>query len=298
MSGDQLTDQKRVALELAAANREPRTPPRHRYPDDGLPGIGMLAEEANVLRGVLPRRNRWPALGRFREDVAEIEAHIRELSDQSQRVHERLVSADRDDADRHAAWLLDDQRGDPPAPQKPELEAERDRLAAEIQGHHAAIEELNRRKVDYVDRHRPKLRKDLQAPIADAQARLEQKVREAEEAREELVALRETAIWLELYPECRESDINLSAAPVAGAERKRLARHGLQLAIQPHNLFAALLEDAAWIPQAIPPQSQLARDRLRNDKPAAPGVWDRTDEGQQWHRDERQRRLRERMWPS
>jgi hypothetical protein len=135
---------------------------------------------------------------KFREQVAEIEAHIRELSAQSQRVHERLVSADRDDADRHAAWLLDGQPGDPPVPQKPELEAERDRLAAEIAGAQAAVEELNHRQVDYVERHRPKLRKDLQAPIAEAHARLEQKLRETEEARDELVALREAAIWLEL----------------------------------------------------------------------------------------------------
>jgi hypothetical protein len=290
-------DREHVAAELAAVNREPRTPPARRYPD-GLPGIGMLGEEANVLRGVLPRRNRWPALAKFREDVAAIEAHIRELTAQSQRVHERLVSVDRDDADRHAGWLLDGQQGDPPAPQKPELEAERDRLAAEIAGAQAAVEELNNRQVDYVHRHRSKLRKDLQVPVAEAQARLEQKLRETEEARDELVALRETAIWLELYPEAHESDVQIGGVPIAGAERRRLAPHGLELAIPAAKLFAALREDAAWIPQAIPPHSQLARDRLRNDKPAATGVWDRTDEGQQWHRDERQRRLRERLWPS
>lgn len=112
------------------------------------------------------------------------------------------------------------------------------------------------------------------------------------------MALRETAIWLELYPDCRESDIQISGAPVAGGQRRRLAPHGLQLAIPPRNLFAALREDAAWIPEAIPAHSQLAHDRLRNQQPSPAAIWDRTDEGQQWHRNERQQRLRERLWPS
>jgi hypothetical protein len=62
-------------------NRETRTPPGPRYPDDGLPGIGMVAEAANALPGTLPRRNRWEALDRIHQDGLRIQNHIRELGD-------------------------------------------------------------------------------------------------------------------------------------------------------------------------------------------------------------------------
>jgi hypothetical protein len=129
--------------------------------------------------------------------------------------------------------------------------------------------------------------RDGESATAEARACYEQALAEAEAARRELVELRESTIWAELYPDCHESDIQLPRT-VAGGERKRLAAT-LGMAPDADKLFAALRQDAEWIEHAIP-HTQLARDPLTGAKSAA-AIWDQSPEGQEWKRAERERVL-------
>jgi hypothetical protein len=187
-------------------------------------------------------------------------------------VHDRLLTVDRDDDDRYATWLLGGAEGDEPERQKPLLEAECDRLASEIAGARAAVNKVLKARADHVDRHRKRLVKDVDGAVAEARDRYEQALREAEQARQELVELREAAIWAQLYPDCRESDIRL-ADTVAGGQRKRLSPAGLTAEIKPAHAFALLRSDAEWLSEAIPAHSQLARDRLRGEEQTDITVW-------------------------
>jgi hypothetical protein len=148
-----------------------------------------------------------------------------------------------------------------------------------------------RRKSEFVDRHRSRLVKDVDKAVADAKARYEQALSETEQARQELVELRESAIWARLFPDCRESDVQIPRI-IAGGERKRLAPTGLTMALEADKLFATLAADADWIPEAIPQHSQLAHDRLRGEKQADIAVWDSSPEGQAWKQDQRRQALK------
>ena len=57
---------------------------------------------------------------------------------------------------------------------------------------------------------------------ADARTRYEQALGEAEDARRELVELRETTLWAELYPDCHESDVGVERHPQRGSEARAL----------------------------------------------------------------------------
>jgi hypothetical protein len=250
-------DRELVLTEIAAANYEPKTPAGRRYPNS-LPQI--LTEEQSALRRLSPRRSRWPELARFDEQVGEIEGHIRELSEQSQRVNEQLMTVEREDADSHAAWLLAGSEGDQPAPQKPLLEAQQEQLQQKIAGARAAVDQVLKARADHVERHRPRLIKDVDAAAVDAKNRYEEALATAEQARQELAELRESAIWARLYPSCNESDVQLPNT-VAGGQRKRLVPAGLTAELKPANAFALLRSDAEWLNEAIP-HSQLAREKL------------------------------------
>jgi hypothetical protein len=280
------SDERTVAESQWAAHREPRTPGGQHYPT-GVPGVpAALTGEESALRRLNPRRSRWPELDAFNEKVHEMEVRIVELGERSRAVHERLLTADREDAERYAAWLLNPD-GDQPEPEKPQLEEERDRAVRELAGAEAALGSLLEEKARLVAKHRPRLVRDGESATAEARARYEQAVADAEEARRELVELRETTIWAELYPDCHESDVQLPRT-IAGGERKRLAVT-LGMALDADKLFDALRQDAEWIERAIP-HNQLARDRLTAEK-RTPAIWDQSPEGQEWKRAERHRAL-------
>ena len=280
------SDEQQAAVSQHAVHHEPRTRGGQHYPD-GLPGIpAALTGEETALRRLLPRRNRWPELEAFDQRVHEIEAHVVELTERSRAAHERLNVADREDAERYAAWLLN-RNGEQPEREKPRLEEERDRAERALAGAQTALGKVLEEKATFVQKHRSKLVKDAESATTDARTRYEEALAAAEDARHELVELRETTVWAELYPDCRESDIQLPRA-VAGGERTRLAAT-LGMAIEADKVFAALRSDAEQLEHAIP-HTQLARDRLTSVKSAS-AVWVNTEEGQQWQRDQRQRAL-------
>ena len=185
------SDEQQAAVSQHAVHHEPRTRGGQHYPD-GLPGIpAALTGEETALRRLLPRRNRWPELEAFDQRVHEIEAHVVELTERSRAAHERLKVADREDAERYAAWLLN-RNGEQPEREKPRLEEERDRAERALAGAQTALGKVLEEKATFVQKHRSKLVKDAESATTDARTRYEEALAAAEDARHELVELRET----------------------------------------------------------------------------------------------------------
>jgi Bifunctional DNA primase/polymerase, N-terminal len=218
------------AITAIAANRyQPRVPGGENYPA-GLPGIGLIDAERNALRRLLPGANKWPELRRFHERVEAVERELAELGDQSRVVHEQLVKVDRRDADALASWLVEKQ-GDPPEPEKPRLEKERDRLLREIAARQRVITAILEEKVSYIEKHKGALTKQVDGATREARDRYLAPLRDAEEARQELVDTRAAGLWVRLYPEARESDLRL-ADSIAGGQRGEMTVNRLEWALR------------------------------------------------------------------
>jgi hypothetical protein len=77
---------------------------------------------------------------------------------------------------------------------------------------------------------------------------------------------------------------------IAGARKRPLERAGINAAIAPDRLLGVLRADADWLRGAATPEQHLAIE-VRDPRTPPNTVWVRSDEGQQWQRDQRQRAL-------
>ena len=86
-------------------NLESVKPPEPDWPFAEVPR-SLLTHEQQAKFLPSPRRNHWREIQRFDERVAEVDAHQRELTEESQRIAEELRTAPVRDGDTFATWAL------------------------------------------------------------------------------------------------------------------------------------------------------------------------------------------------
>ena len=254
----------------------------------GLPA-DLVSVETNVWRRLSPTRNRWPEIAAFDEQVAELEQRQAAKGAELVALRDRELAAPAADADRLASWQLDGEQGPRPEPELPRIREQIERRREEWEALSRATERVLADKAEYIAKHRPPLVKDADSHADEAHRRYRDLIDQAAEARAELFAMRRAAVWARLYP--GEQAGRETPDTFCGGRAKPLRAMGLEATVAPHRVLAAMRADADWLREAATPEQKALIGEGRDPRQPPATVWDRTDEGQQWQRDERQRAL-------
>jgi hypothetical protein len=138
----------------------------------------------------------------------------------------------RDEPARHTAalaqWLESGEKSERPTSRIPELEA-------------------LQRRAEHVDRNRGRFERDVRKAKATAAAGYRRAIDEAETARQELLDLRATEVWVSVFP----SDTLLTAPPVLALAGARKAVQeplfpGVKTALEAQKVFELMRQDARF----------------------------------------------------
>jgi hypothetical protein len=189
-------------------------------------------------------------------------------------VHEHLVGAPREDADRLAEWQLRG-KGTRPQPSVPDLERQRDHLQAEIAGLDRARARVLEDKARFVATHGRLPVKDGEKATEQAARRYHALVDELEKARGDLYEARGATLWASLYP--REPQLlDVPRRGLAGDLRQPLSKAGFMGQVKPEQVIEVLHEDARWLEHAASPEQRQAL----GEQSEIGAVWEDTPEGQ------------------
>ena len=254
----------------------------------GLPA-DLVATERNVWWRIGPFRDRWEDVDKFNVQAAELEMRQAEIGREMQELVQDRLDAPTADSGRLAAWQLAGEKGPRPEPTLPGIE---DRIAARQADYEAlsvAIGQVLRDKAEYVQKHRSRLIRDADADLdAEHQEGLELIDRYAA-WRERMRDKRRNAVWARLYP--HEQLAREVPDTFAGGLPKHLRPMGLKAEVAPGRVIDAMRADADCLRTAATPEQKALIGEGRDPRTPPATVWDRSEEGQQWERDERQRAL-------
>jgi hypothetical protein len=253
----------------------------------GLPA-DLVSVETNVWRRLSPARNRWPEIAAFDERVAELEMRQAAKADELRELRDREIAAPAADADRLATWQLDEEKGPRPEPELPAIREEIQRRKEEWEALTRATARVLADKTAFVEKHRGRLVKEADSYADEARRRYLELIDQLADARADLAAKRSAAVWARLYP--GELAGRGPADTFAGGRRVPLQAMGLSANVEPGRVLDGLRADAEWLYQAATPEQRFAIEG-RDPRTPPDTVWDRSDEGQQWQRDQRQRAL-------
>ena len=204
-------------------------------------------------------------------------------------LRDREISAPAADADRLATWQLDGEKGPRPEPDLPAIREEIQRRREEWEALTRATARVLADKAAFVDKHRGRLVKEADSYASEAPARYLELVDQLAEARADLAAKRSAAVWARLFP--GEQAGRGPADTFAGGRRVPLQAMGLSANVEPGRVLDGLRADADWLHQAATPEQKAAIGEGPDPRTPPDTVWDRSEEGQQWQRDQRQRAL-------
>jgi hypothetical protein len=224
----------------------------------------------NPFRG----RGRWPEVAAFDSDVQRLEERQTVVNADLLQLREQHVQAEAADAEAMAAWV-----GDPSATRPlPDAPAIKERIA-ELEAERDAIELATRRvldrKIDFVERHRGKLRREAAAARKEAVAELRAAVDKAEAARNDVVACLETELWAAEFPEEAADPSRLRFA-FLNCGRVGNAVQQLRDQVTATAVLAALREDVGWLDEAL---ADVTEERALD--PHETAVWEQSPEGRQ-----------------
>jgi hypothetical protein len=255
--------------------------------DRGLPA-DLIATEENVWRRLSPARNRWPEIAAFDERVAELEMRQTEKAAELRELRDREIAAPAADADRLATWQLDGEKGPRPDPELSAIKEQiRDRQE-EVDALTRATTRVLADKVEFWEKHRPRLEKDADGHVDEKHRRYLDLVDQLADVREDLYVARRTAVLARLYP-----SEQAGAEPpdtLAGGRKRPLEAMGLSGPVGAERVFDALRADADWLREAATPE-QSAAIAGRDPREPPNTVWDETDEGRRWKHAQRQQAL-------
>ena len=254
----------------------------------GLPA-DLVAVESNVWKRISPARNRWPEIAAFDERVAELEMRQTAKADELRELRDREMAAPALDADRLATWQLDGEHGPRPEPELPTIREEIRERQEDWEALTRATERVLVDKAEFVEKHRGRLIKEADGHADDAHARYLDLIDQLADARVDLFQLRRATVWARIYP--GEQAAREVPDTLAGGQRRPLQAMGLSAPVPPGRVLEALKADADWLRQAATPEQKALIGEGRDPRKPPATVWDRSDEGQQWQRDERQRAL-------
>ncbi len=233
-------------------------------------------------------RGRWKDVGQFDARVADLEHRQREITDELAGLRERERLAPALDAERLAAWELDDRRGPRPEPELPAIREAIQRGQEDHAGLSRAIDRVLADKLAHVERHRRRLVDDAERDVEEAHARLTALFGELERARQDLADARQAALWANLFP-----DVTASASPnyavlALGLRRPVEQALGIPTQLQAERVLMVLRADADALRTAATPAQ---RTQLEGAKPRTPrevAMWADSDEARFAERQEKQ----------
>jgi hypothetical protein len=235
---------------------------------EARPFLGALDPELSALRRFSPRRNLWPKLAELDGRVAELDQRAASVGAQLQQVREELRAAPTRDAEAHAAWIGEGERGKPPAASAPRLEERVADLERQHQALVKAAEAVVEEKVKYVERHRKRLIKEANKRVTELRMQYEKAIDQTSQAREALAETRQATLWAMVYPD-RSAGATLPAA-LCGGRREPLQKAGVRESIVPVRLWALLRDDSEWLAAAIT-REQLEAQGV---EPPSKAYWD------------------------
>lgn len=178
-----------------AAESMPKPDPREDVNYQRLSGL-----EESFWARISPRRNRWPELRVIDERLVELDRRQNELIATLAELRGRFERAGAEYADALAAWMAAGESEPKPVSEARTLEE----AISEAEAEYAAIDNLRTRvleeRIEFVAKHRKRLVRDAERETEKAKAHYLTLIEELERAREELVGVRETAVWAALFP--------------------------------------------------------------------------------------------------
>ncbi len=242
--------------------------------------------DSPIARRFSPRRNRWADVAAFDSRAQELERRIAEMNTTLEKLeNERRQAAERD----HLAlvtWQLQDRRGKRPESSAPGIEEEIKRTTADRDAAIVARDRVYEEKAEYVEKLRKRLTKETAKATEQARERYLSLISQLGEAREELVAARETELWAQFFPRELASELPATGAVCAGFRAPVEAATGLQVQLNAASLLHVLESDAEVL--ATLSTTEQARELGTIDPNHGAATWVDTEEGQRQARKQRE----------
>jgi len=208
------------------------------------------------------------------------------LNDEIARREQALVQAGEADREALTRWQLEDGKGDRPQPTVPAIKQEIAARKADRDAAIAASERVFGDKARYVEKNRRRLVREADKATADARARYERALEDAEQARANLVAAREASLWASFFPGELMTQQPDMAAIATNLRKPVEAALQVTTRLAADGVFAVLRSDAGILATAMTREQALALGAADPHRDAA--IWQGTPEHQEQMRKERQ----------
>jgi hypothetical protein len=199
-----------------------------------------------------------PALG---ERIGALEQAIREAE-----LRDKRAVAD---------WQLAGDKGSRLEATAPAFQAELERVRADIDATAIAEDEILKEKTAFVAKHSKRLAADAGKSRAEAVSRLRQAIASVEGAREEVLEALRAEAWAHHFPG-ENANADLLGLQLIRGGRTSKTMPELRTQTSAGNVLAYLLDDAAWLDQAV---AKTAEDRPLDPHEAA--IWEQSEEGRE-----------------
>jgi hypothetical protein len=195
---------KETAAELRLADHQRAGRPGQPFVgldvEGALPAAALASAEDNARRRLSPRRRVWREVALFDERVDTLERELDERRRLLSIRRDALRDAPTEDAATLAEWMDNGSHGEPPEATLPGVREDVEASERQVAALERRIGAELQRKERYVEKHRQRLTAVADTLVKDARERARAALDECEQARGELVMLREAAIWVRLFP--------------------------------------------------------------------------------------------------
>ncbi|MDP9347245.1 MAG: hypothetical protein M3P44_16335 [Actinomycetota bacterium] len=213
---------------------------------EGMPPVADLAAlEEQSRHRFSPRRRVWGELSGFDDRVAELDRRQQAVSKVLGELYDSRSSAPVKDAERLAAWLVDE-KGPRPEPTGPAIDAEIAERQADLEALTLATGTVLRAKAEFVTRHRERLVREADRQTTAAHKRVLALIEGLAAAREDLAELRDAAVWAATFPAEAASRPPMRSL-IAGGLQRPLKAAGIPGQTQTDVILTLLREDADWL---------------------------------------------------
>ncbi len=232
-----------------------------------------ITEEQRALRNSRPKTRRWKTLERLDHEVDRMKQRQDDAGARLQEAEAALARAPEDDARALADWLAGGEKGERPAASLYERQRERDAARLLVEAATVEIDRALERRLQHIERNRPKMLEDARRDVTDAHQRLQAHAQALPALRQALLDSRENLLWAAAYPD-RAEGFGFTPAAALGLRAPMKRALGTDARIEFTGLVAALEEDATAIAEAFGAEQkrQLGIEVPRT--PQTEAMWD------------------------
>jgi hypothetical protein len=203
-----------------------------------------LTEEQRAQRASRPRNRRWRALERLDGEVDRLAQRQAAAVALLQEAEDRLARAPEDDARTLADWLAAGEQDERPQASVYERQRERDAVRLRVEAIGVELDRALQRRLNNVRKHRKRMLADARNDVAETRNHLLERIAELPALREQLVATRETLLWIAFYPDPVEA-YGFPTAIALGLREPTERTLGTRARVEYTGLRQALDEDAS-----------------------------------------------------